>query len=118
MADLLATAREHHGRVDLVVHAVGVDDPEAKAHLRRAWGSDQPLDVFRLVTDATWRRIVSVNLDGTFHVLRAAIDVLYAQGGGAVVVSSSAAFDAPMAARVSEEARAANRAAAPRPPPP
>jgi 3-oxoacyl-[acyl-carrier protein] reductase len=48
----------------------------------------------RKVSDATWRRLMSINLDGTFHVLRAAARVMVPQRSGVVVtISSSAAFD-------------------------
>ena len=44
------------------------------------------------IDDATWRRTVAVNLDGTFFCMRAAIPRLRAAGGGRIVnVSSGAA---------------------------
>jgi 3-oxoacyl-[acyl-carrier protein] reductase len=83
-----------HGRLDVVVHAAGVDDPASKATIHRAQADGQPVDVLRFVSDQAWRRLMSVNLDGTFHVLRAAARVMLPQGSGAVVtVSSSAVFD-------------------------
>ena len=36
-------------------------------------------------SDAEWRMVVGVNLDGTFHTLRAAIPLLLAGGGGSIV---------------------------------
>jgi len=89
--DLVAA---EHGRLDVVVHAAGIDDPEAKAAIHRARQADEPVDVMRHVSDSAWRRIMSVNLDGTFHMLRAAARVMVPQRAGAIVtVSSSAAFD-------------------------
>ena len=83
-----------HGRLDVVVHAAGVDDPEAKAALAAAHANGAPVDALRFVTSETWRRLMSVNLDGTFHVLRAAARVMVPQGSGSIVtVGSSAAFD-------------------------
>lgn len=83
------------GRVDVVVHAAGVDDPALKQALRAAREAGGPVDVFRHLGDDAWRRVLSVNLDGTFHVLRAALDVMVPQGHGVVVtVASSAAYDA------------------------
>ena len=83
-----------HGRLDLVVHAAGVDDPASKALLEQARADGCPVDALRAVTDETWRRLMSVNLDGTFHVLRAAARVMVPRRSGAIVtVSSSAAFD-------------------------
>ena len=47
--------------------------------------------------DAAWRRVLSINLDGTFHVLRAAVRVMTpARAGAIVVIGSSASFDAPI----------------------
>ncbi|MFC7500558.1 SDR family NAD(P)-dependent oxidoreductase, partial [Nocardioides sp. GCM10030258] len=88
-----ATVAEH-GRLDVVIHAAGVDDPASKALLNAARAAGTPIDALRTVTDDTWRRLMAVNLDGTFHVLRAAARVMVPRGEGAVVtVSSSAAFD-------------------------
>jgi 3-oxoacyl-[acyl-carrier protein] reductase len=87
-------ARAEHGRLDVIVHAAGVDDPESKAAIARSREAQEPVDVLRLVSDQAWRRLMAVNLDGTFNVLRAAARVMVPQGSGAVVtVSSSAAFD-------------------------
>lgn len=83
-----------HGRVDVVVHAAGVDDPESKAAINRSRESGEPVDALRHVSDRTWRRLISVNLDGTFNILRAAARVMVPlQSGAIVTVSSSAAFD-------------------------
>ncbi|HSV41666.1 MAG TPA: SDR family oxidoreductase [Nocardioidaceae bacterium] len=83
-----------HGRIDVVVHAAGVDDPESKAAIQRSRESGEPIDALRRVSDQTWRRLMSVNLDGTFNVLRAAARVMVPVGSGAIVtVSSSASFD-------------------------
>lgn len=82
------------GRLDVVVHTAGVDDPDAKARIREAQESGGPVDVLCELDDAAWRRVLSINLDGTFHVLRAAVRAMRLQGSGAIVtVGSSAAFD-------------------------
>jgi len=92
--DAVDRATAEHGRVDVVVHAAGVDDPESKAAIARSHEAQEPVDVLRLVSDQAWRRLMAVNLDGTFNVLRAAARVMVPQGSGAIVtVSSSAAFD-------------------------
>ncbi len=74
---LVARARELGG-LSAVVNAAGVvaaDDPED-------------------VLDATWARMLAVNLTGTMRVCRAAIPLLRAAGGGAIVtVASVAAFN-------------------------
>lgn len=66
------------GALKVVVNAAGVvaaDDPEN-------------------VEDATWERMLAVNLTGTMRVCRAAIPLLRAAGGGAIVnVASVAAFN-------------------------
>lgn len=82
------------GSLDVVVHTAGVDDPEAKAWLLQARESGEPVDVVSRLSDEGWRRVMAINLDGTFHVLRAAVRVMRPQGSGAIVtVGSSAAFD-------------------------
>lgn len=82
------------GRLDVVVHTAGVDDPQAKAWLLEAGESGDPVDVLCRLGDDGWRRVMAVNLDGTFHVLRAAVRAMRPQGSGAIVtVGSSAAFD-------------------------
>ena len=78
----------------MVVHAAGVDDPESKAVLNQARANGEPVDALRHVSDQTWRRLMSVNLDGTFHVLRAAARVMVPRRSGTIVtIGSSAAFD-------------------------
>jgi 3-oxoacyl-[acyl-carrier protein] reductase len=82
------------GGLDVVVHTAGVDDPVAKAWLQEAREGGGPVDVVSRLTDDGWHRVISVNLDGTFHVLRAAVRAMKSRGGGAIVtVGSSAAFD-------------------------
>jgi 3-oxoacyl-[acyl-carrier protein] reductase len=83
-----------HGQLDVVIHAAGVDDPESKAAINQSRESGEPVDVLRTLSDHAWRRLMSVNLDGTFHVLRAAARVMVPRRSGAIVtVSSSAVFD-------------------------
>jgi NAD(P)-dependent dehydrogenase (short-subunit alcohol dehydrogenase family) len=45
-------------------------------------GRNKPLHEY---TDAEWRLIVGVNLDGAFHTMRAAIPLLLDAGGGSIV---------------------------------
>jgi 3-oxoacyl-[acyl-carrier protein] reductase len=83
-----------HGTLDVVVVTAGVDDPAVKDRIRVSREAGEPLDVIRHLSDEQWRRMLSINLDGTFHCLRAAARVMVPRGRGAVVtVSSSAAFD-------------------------
>ena len=80
-----------------------VADPEqAERLVREAEGALGPLDAVvcnagvalpqQLLTDTTadqWRRLMSVDLDGMFHTLRAAIPGLVHQKRGAIVTVSS-----------------------------
>lgn len=82
------------GRLDVVVHAAGIDDPVAKGHIYEAAEKGEPVDVLSRLEDSTWRRIHAVNLDGTFHILRESVRAMRPNGAGAIVtVGSSAAFD-------------------------
>jgi NAD(P)-dependent dehydrogenase (short-subunit alcohol dehydrogenase family) len=89
---------KRHGRLDVVIHAAGVDDPAAKQVLADALVAGCAPEVTAELSDEAWRRVLSINLDGTFHVLRAAVRIMTPQRSGSVVViGSSAAFDAPTA---------------------
>ncbi|MEV6235533.1 SDR family NAD(P)-dependent oxidoreductase [Lentzea sp. NPDC051838] len=84
------------GRLDVVVHAAGVDDPRAKQRIADALEAGRPPEVTASLDAEAWRRVMSVNLDGTFHVLRAAVRAMVPRRAGTiVVVGSSSAFDAP-----------------------
>ncbi|OXM64203.1 SDR family NAD(P)-dependent oxidoreductase [Amycolatopsis vastitatis] len=94
---LVAGIERDHGGLDVVVHAAGVDDPQAKQRIADAWEAGRPPEVTAELDVRSWRRVISVNLDGTFHVLRAAVRVMVPRRAGAVVVvGSSSAFDAPV----------------------
>ncbi len=91
---VVSSVLERDGRLDVVVHTAGVDDPAAKEQILKAQSTGQPVDVLTQLDDLAWRRVMSVNLDGTFHVLRAAVRAMRPLGSGAIVtVGSSAAFD-------------------------
>ena len=86
-----------HGRLDVVVHAAGVDDPDAKAAIAGALEGGRAVRVTPDLELASWRRVLAVNLDGTFHVVRAALRAMAPLSRGSVVlIGSSAAFDAPI----------------------
>ncbi len=94
VADVFDTVIADTGRVDVVVHAAGVDDPVSKAWIQEAAESGDPVDVLSRLSDEAWRRVMAVNLDGTFHVLRESVRSMRGRGGGSVVtVGSSSAFD-------------------------
>ena len=64
------------GRIDILVNNAGV------------------MDLFQSVADvdnATWRRCMSVNLDGPMFAMRRAVPLMLKQGGGSIVNIASAA---------------------------
>ena len=64
------------GRLDILVNNAGV------------------MDLFQSVADMdndTWRRVLSVNLDGPMFAMRKAVPLMLAQGGGAIVNIASVA---------------------------
>jgi NAD(P)-dependent dehydrogenase (short-subunit alcohol dehydrogenase family) len=66
---VVAATADRHGSVDILVNAAGV--------IVRAPGHE--------TTDAQWRRIFAVNVDGVFAMCRAALRVMREQGRGAIV---------------------------------
>lgn len=69
---VVAGVQEHHGRLDGLVNAAGIV----------ALGSVEKLDF------ATWRRVLSINLDGTFLGCKYAFPLLKERGGSIVNLSS------------------------------
>ena len=72
-ASLVDRAVAEFGGLDLVVNAAGV------IHRADAVGT----------SDDDWHRVMSINVDGTFFLSRAAIPALRARGGGVIVNISS-----------------------------
>lgn len=72
---LVADVVARHGRLDAVVTSAGI-------------GVAAPLGE---TDDDAWRRVLAVNLDGTFHVVRAALAPMLAAGGGRIVTVASVA---------------------------
>lgn len=56
-----------HGRLDVLVHAAGIDDPEAERRIAEATVEGRPVELADTLDDASWRRVMGVNLDGTFR---------------------------------------------------
>ena len=77
---LIERTLQTHGRLDGVAHCVG----------------SVLLKPVHRTTDDEWHRVVSVNLDSAFYVLRAAARAMQ-QTGGAVVLCSTAAAQLGMA---------------------
>jgi 2-dehydro-3-deoxy-L-rhamnonate dehydrogenase (NAD+) len=67
-AAVVAAAEAMGGLTDVVANA--------------GFGLNKPLHLY---SDKEWRLVVGVNLDGTFHTLRAAIPILLEAGGGNLV---------------------------------
>ena len=72
-ASLVDTAVDTFGGLDIVVNAAGV------IHRADAAGT----------SDDDWHRVMSINVDGTFFLSRAAIPALRERGGGVIVNISS-----------------------------
>ncbi|MFF3056839.1 SDR family NAD(P)-dependent oxidoreductase [Streptomyces sp. NPDC057909] len=86
-----------YGRLDVLVHAAGVDDPEVKQQIAEALVEGRQPEVTDRLADEAWHRVMRVNLDGTFHVLRAAVRAMRpARAGAIVVIGSSSVFDTPV----------------------
>ncbi len=73
---LVNAAVENFGRLDVLVNNAGIMDHFEPVH---------ELD------DATWNRVLGVNLTGQMNTMRLAIPVMLAQGGGVIVNIASAA---------------------------
>jgi NAD(P)-dependent dehydrogenase (short-subunit alcohol dehydrogenase family) len=72
----VAAAEEAYGRLDLVMLNAGIGVPEG------------PIE---LISAATYRRMVEINVDGVFFGLQAAIPALRRAGGGSIVATASLA---------------------------
>lgn len=67
---LVARTIEAHGRIEMLANVAGVLDNFKTAHE---------------TDDATWRRVMAVNVDGPMLLSRAVLPHLRAQGGGSIV---------------------------------
>ena len=79
---MIAAAVERHGRLDLVFLNAGVS--------MQSLGASLPYDPAGIDVE-TYRRILSVNIDGAVFGVSAAIGALAGSGGGSIVVTSSVA---------------------------
>jgi 3-oxoacyl-[acyl-carrier protein] reductase len=72
----LAQTLARLGRVDMLINSAGITGPT------------MALDAF---DDAVWKRVIDINLVGVYHVCKAVVPVLRAQGYGRVVNIASLA---------------------------
>jgi 3-oxoacyl-[acyl-carrier protein] reductase len=79
------------GQIDIVVHAAGVDDPAIKDLAFEQTSSGQSVLTLPAIANEQWRRMQAVNLDGTFHVLQAAAELMVPRRTGAIVLIGSEA---------------------------
>lgn len=69
-------AVSQHGRIDALVHAAGIDAPAG-----RIWEED----------DAHWRRVIDVDLSGTWWATKAVLPHMIRQKSGCIVLLGSVA---------------------------
>src|SRR5690349_7850929 len=71
--EAMETVAARYGRLDILVANAGI-------------GARQPAEI---LPGAAWRRVVEVNLDGTFYCCRAVAKPMLARGCGSIVIVSS-----------------------------
>lgn len=74
--DMVKATTDAFGRLDCAVNSAGISGGGGGNGPRRPT-ADFDLDI--------WRRVLSINLDGVFHSLRAELPAMLASGGGAIV---------------------------------
>ncbi len=72
-ATLAKTATDHFGRIDILVHNVGMYDEEP----------------FELITFAQWKKVMEVNLDTLFLTVQAVLPAMKENGFGRIITLSS-----------------------------
>lgn len=83
------TVLDTHGRLDVLAHIAGVDDPGVKARIGAQRAAGEPLDITQHLTDEQWHRTLWINLTGTFYCIRAALRPMLAQVSGSIITTSS-----------------------------
>jgi len=76
---MVQATRARFGRLDIAINNAGISGADGSG-VRRATADVLP---------ETWRRVLSVNLDGVFHCMQAQIPLMLESGGGAIVNISS-----------------------------
>ena len=86
VAALVALAEERFGRLDTIFNNAGIE---------------QPVTPTPDVTDALFRRVIDVNLIGTFNGMKHALPALLRAGGGTIVNNSSVSAFANVGGNIS-----------------
>jgi NAD(P)-dependent dehydrogenase (short-subunit alcohol dehydrogenase family) len=73
VAAMVQRAMSAHGRIDVLLHAAGIF----------------PKNPYFEMSDAAWRQVLRVNLDGTFYVTRDVGRVMKAQRSGTMILMTS-----------------------------
>ena len=73
VAAMVGKTLEAHGRIDVLLHAAGIF----------------PKNPYFEMSDEAWRRVLRVNLDGTFYVTRDVGRVMKAQRSGTMILMTS-----------------------------
>src|SRR5436305_925528 len=89
--DCVAAVVASYGRLDVLANIAGVDDPAAKDLVRQQMSDGQPLDITSTLSDEQWHRMLSINLNGTFYFLRAALRQMLPRRSGSIINMSSLA---------------------------
>jgi 3-oxoacyl-[acyl-carrier protein] reductase len=77
------------GRLDILMHAAGVDDPAVKERIAQQAAARVPINITADLSDESWHRIISTNLDGAFFMVRAALRHMVPTGAGTIIVVGS-----------------------------
>lgn len=100
-AEIIAIIEEEQGRLDVVVNAAGVSTPSAE---KQQWvddinndmivagkeGREYHPDFLSGITDDDFRRVVDINLNGTFFMIREAAPLMKRTGGSIINFASVA----------------------------
>jgi 3-oxoacyl-[acyl-carrier protein] reductase len=89
--EMMLAATHHYGRLDIVAHIAGIDDPVAKARIGQRLADDLSLDVTANLSNEQWHRIIAIDLTGAFFVTRSALRAMLPQRSGSIVHMSSIA---------------------------
>lgn len=85
VSSFVSVANDQYGRIDILVNNAGINIREPISE----------------ITDAHWRQVQGVNLDGVFHMCRAVTPFMLAAGYGRIVNIGSALSIIGLAGRVS-----------------